>query len=251
MTNLEATGNKVAFLQLFALSGVILGFSYAEFNLTNYLLILIGYFLYSGLGISLMFHRYWSHRSFEFKYPVLKWVFTFFGLVAGRGSVLGWAHIHRTHHRYSDKDKDPHDSNVKGWRIYFPHLMSYTNHTDRHIVKDLLNRTQVNTHKYYLLFPISWVILLGTIDFHVLYFFYSVPVTLTFLVMDSFVFFSHKYGYRNHDVDDHSKNNWIISLVLWGEGWHNNHHNDSKKHNIREKWWEIDLLGMIISIVKK
>jgi stearoyl-CoA desaturase (delta-9 desaturase) len=198
-----------------------------------------------------MLHRYWSHRSFEFKYPAIKWTFTFFGLVAGRGSVLGWAHIHRTHHKYSDREDDPHDPKVKGWKIYFPHLMSYTNHADRHIVKDLLNRTQVNIHKYYMLFPVLWILFLGMIDIELLYFLYIVPITLTFLAIDSFVYFNHTFGYRNHNTNDSSKNNWLIALILWGEGWHNNHHNDSKKYNLREKWWEIDPLGLIIKLIKK
>lgn len=251
MTHLTATGNKVSLLQLLAIMGTIIGLIYFEFTLANYITILIGYFLYSGIGISLMFHRYWSHRSFEFKYPVLLWLFTFFGLVSGRGSILGWVHIHRTHHKYSDKENDPHDPAIKGWRIYFPHLMSYTNQADRHIVKDLLNRTQVNIHKYYMVFPILWALLLAIIDMQLLYFFYIVPITLTFIMIDSFVYFNHKYGYRNHDTDDKSRNNWIIALLLWGEGWHNNHHANTKKYYLTEKWWEVDTLGILIKLIKK
>ena len=251
MTHLNATGNKVSLLQLLALMGTIIGLLYFEFTLANYITILIGYFLYSGIGISLMFHRYWSHRSFEFKYPILLWLFTFFGLVSGRGSILGWVHIHRTHHKYSDKEHDPHDPAIKGWKIYFPHLMSYTNQADRHIVKDLLNRTQVNIHKYYMLFPIVWALILGMIDIQLLYFFYIVPITLTFIIIDSFVYFNHTYGYRNHDTDDKSRNNWIIALLLWGEGWHNNHHANTKKYYLTEKWWEVDPLGILIKLIKK
>jgi stearoyl-CoA desaturase (delta-9 desaturase) len=251
MTNLEATGNKVSLLQAIALLSTLLGLFYFQFTWYDLITIIIGYVLYSGIGISLMLHRYWSHRSFEFKYSAIKWIFTFFGLVAGRGSVLGWVHIHRTHHKYSDQKNDPHDPNVKGWKIYFPHLMSYTNHADRHIVKDLLNRTQVNIHKYYMLFPVLWILFLGMIDIELLYFLYVVPITLTFLAIDSFVYFNHMSGYRNYNTNDSSKNNWLIALILWGEGWHNNHHNDSKKYNLREKWWEIDLLGMFIKLIKK
>lgn len=251
MHKFEATGNKVSLIQGTVLIGTLAGLFYFNYTLVNCLTIVLGYFLYSGIGISLMLHRYWSHSSFEFKWPILKWIFTFFGLVAGRGSILGWVHIHRTHHKFSDKEKDPHDPRSKGWRIYFPHLMTYTNHADRHVIKDLLNRTQINIHKYYILFPVAWILLLGLIDLRLLYFFYLVPITITFLVIDSFVYFNHTYGYRNHNTDDCSKNNWVIALLLWGEGWHNNHHNDSKKFNLREKWWEIDLLGMFITIIKK
>jgi stearoyl-CoA desaturase (delta-9 desaturase) len=251
MSHLEATGNKVSLMQLITLIGVIIGIAYFEFTLVNFVTIFVGYLLYSGIGVSLMLHRYWSHRSFEFKWPVLKWLFTFFGLVAGRGSILGWVHIHRTHHKFSDKEQDPHDPNVKGWRVYFPHLMSYANHADRHIVKDLLNRTQINLHKYYMLFPIVWILILSLIDVELLYFFYLVPLTLTALVVNSFVYFNHTFGYRNHNTNDSSKNNWIIALLLWGEGWHNNHHHDTKKYYLTENWWEIDPLGLLIKLIKK
>jgi stearoyl-CoA desaturase (delta-9 desaturase) len=99
-------------------------------------------------------------------------------------------------------------------------------------------------------FIVLWTILLGLISIELLYFFYIVPLVMTFASLNLFVLLTHKYGYRTHDTKDESRNNWFISLLLFGEGWHNTHHYNSKLYNLREKWWEIDLCGDIIGIIK-
>src|SRR5690606_11632778 len=52
---------------------------------------------------------------------------------------------------------------------------------------------------------------------------------------------THAFGYKNHETDDHSRNNWLVALVAVGEGWHNNHHADPASASNRHRWWEIDL----------
>jgi stearoyl-CoA desaturase (delta-9 desaturase) len=121
----SASSNFVSFLQVLSLSLAIAGLWVFEFDLLSASVVLLGYFMYSGVGVSMMLHRYWTHKSFEFKYPFVKWLFTWFALQAGRGSILGWVHIHREHHAYSDTNKDPHAPNINGWRVFFPHVLNY------------------------------------------------------------------------------------------------------------------------------
>ena len=52
---------------------------------------------------------------------------------------------------------------------------------------------------------------------------------------------THLFGYRNHDTDENSRNNWLVALVAAGEGWHNNHHADQRAAAHGHKWWEFDL----------
>jgi stearoyl-CoA desaturase (delta-9 desaturase) len=251
MNYLAASSNTVSLIQLTSIILSVFGFFYFEISLTNFLLILFGYFLYSGIGISMTMHRYWSHRSFEFRSNILKWICTFFAIIAGRGSPIGWVYVHRMHHRFSDTLKDPHDPETVGWKIFFPNLIKYGKDIDRKMIKDLFNKEQLYINRYYLSFILIWSFLLISIDIKLFYFFYVIPVSLTFIGLDLFVLLTHKYGYRNFNTKDNSKNNWFISLILWGEGWHNNHHNNSHKYSTKEKWWEIDLLGTIINIIKK
>jgi len=100
-------------------------------------------------------------------------------------------------------------------------------------------------------FIILWSVLLLILSPAIFYFLYVIPVFLTFVSLDLFVLLTHKYGYISHSTTDNSKNNWFISLILWGEGWHNNHHNNPRKWNLKENWWEIDLLSYCIMLVKK
>jgi stearoyl-CoA desaturase (delta-9 desaturase) len=251
MKYLAASAYSVSFMQLFGLLGSIIGLSLYSLDLSSILMIIIGYFLYSGIGISMMYHRYYTHRSFEFKHDWVRKLCLSFAIFAGRGSPIGWVYVHRLHHAFSDTDKDPHDPIRYGWRIFFPHLLHYGETVNKKIIKDLFNREHVDINKYYNLFLLSWVVLLSLISFKVLFFFYCVPLLLSAIALDLFVYLSHSYGYRNHDTRDNSKNNWFISLILWGEGWHNNHHKNPASYTTQEKWYEFDMLKHVIRMVSK
>jgi len=248
---LHASALSISIIQIISTIFTIVGFWYFDFTLTNLIIVFIGYFLYSGIGVSLMMHRYWTHKSFEFKNNLIKCIFSLFAILAGRGSPLGWVYVHRLHHSFSDTEKDPHDPATKHWRIFFPHLIKYGEKIDKRIIKDMLYKEHLYVNKYYILFLLVWSLILFLISFELLYFFYIVPLFLTFLSLDLFVFLTHRYGYRNFNTKDNSRNNWFISLILWGEGWHNNHHNNPRNFSTKVKWWEFDLTSSIIRLIKK
>ncbi len=52
---------------------------------------------------------------------------------------------------------------------------------------------------------------------------------------------SHVFGYQNHETNDDSRNNWLVSLLTAGEGWHNNHHADPASASVQYRWWELDI----------
>jgi stearoyl-CoA desaturase (delta-9 desaturase) len=248
MNYLSASAYSVFLIQTISLITSLGGLLIYDFNLKSIFLIFFGYFFYSGIGVSLMLHRYYSHNSFSFKYKFLENIFLFFAIVAGRGSPIGWVYVHRLHHAYSDEPRDPHPIN---WKIFFPHLLKYADNMDKKIVKDLMTRKHLYINRYYLAVIVLYACVLALIDLELLYFFYLIPLCLTFISLNLFVLLSHKYGYNNFTTKDSSKNNWFISLILWGEGWHNNHHYDPSNYNLRYRWWELDLLGNIIRIVKR
>jgi stearoyl-CoA desaturase (delta-9 desaturase) len=248
---IASSAKNISILQLVSLVLTVAGFFIFDFTLISLVYVLVGYFLYSGIGVSMTLHRYYSHHSFEFRSDIFKWICTWFAIVAGRGSPLGWVYVHRTHHKLADTDRDPHDPTTIGWKIFFPHLLDYGDSINKRLIIDMLSKLHVNINKYYMLFIIGWSIALLMISPAVFYFFYVVPFTLSYIALDLFVFLSHTYGYRNFETKDDSKNNWFISLILWGEGWHNNHHRYPGSYSMRIKWWEIDLLGIFISFLKK
>lgn len=66
-----------------------------------------------GLGISVGFHRLFSHKTFDAN-PILRIVLAIFGSMAGEGSVIAWVSVHRCHHQYTDVAGDPHSPRLHG-----------------------------------------------------------------------------------------------------------------------------------------
>jgi stearoyl-CoA desaturase (delta-9 desaturase) len=246
-----ASAKFVTLIQLISLACLIGGAFIATWDPTAILVSFIFYFLYSGVGVSMMLHRYWTHKSFEFKSTIIKWLCTWFALQAGRGSIIGWVHIHREHHAYADTEKDPHAPNINGWRVFFPHILEYGKEIKRYLVRDLFNATHLNINKYYKLIIFVWAALLFLVSPWLFYFAWAVPIALTHIALNSFTYFGHSVGYSNHTHRDESKNFWVFAILLWGEGWHNNHHKNPGKWNLQENWWEVDLISYVIRAIKK
>jgi stearoyl-CoA desaturase (delta-9 desaturase) len=62
---------------------------------------------------------------------------------------------------------------------------------------------------------------------------------------------THRFGYRNYETDEGSRNSIFISIISGGEGWHNNHHADPRSANFGHRWWEVDFSYLIIRLMKK
>lgn len=246
----ESSATSLTVVQLGTTFLAILGLFYFTYDLVSIITILLTYFLYAGIGISMMYHRYWTHRTFEM-HPFLVWFLSFFGIVAGRGSILGWVYIHRLHHKHADTDKDPHlPKNYKKWKSFFPILMKYGEKMNIFIVRDMLDKKQSFIGKYYLLIILVWAFLLGLISPWLLYFSWIVPVALTNLAFNTFLFMGHGDGYENHHVENSSTNNFLHGYILWGEGWHNNHHAKPWSYKFGDNWWEFDPIYYIIKVLK-
>jgi stearoyl-CoA desaturase (delta-9 desaturase) len=56
----------------------------------------------------------------------------------------------------------------------------------------------------------------------------------------------HIHGTQEHETGDDSKNNWFLNIIALGEGWHNNHHNNSLSYTTQNKWWQFDPTGLFI-----
>ena len=62
---------------------------------------------------------------------------------------------------------------------------------------------------------------------------------------------SHIFGYRNHETNEESRNNWFVALVSAGEGWHNNHHHDPKCCTVSHRWWELDVTHLEVRLLRR
>jgi fatty-acid desaturase len=85
-------------------------------------------------------------------------------------------------------------------------------------------------------------------------FLHLAPALITGLMSNVVNYVGHKPnwlgGYRSYNLNDQSSNNWVWSIPSWGESWHNNHHRFPKDYTFNKQWWEFDISGLIIKLVK-
>jgi len=99
------------------------------------------------------------------------------------------------------------------------------------------------------LIHIVFVLALTLINPWLAVFVWAVPVCVTASMMDISTYCNHVVGYRNFDTKDHSKNSLLFGYLMFGEGWHNNHHANASNHSFQHKWWEFDPTALIIKIL--
>jgi fatty-acid desaturase len=238
---------KLPIWQLFCHCAAI--YCLLTFNFYNYLIALAVYFVTGCLGVTTTYHRLLAHKSFNTR-PFYGKLGTIFATLGGIGSSIGWVSIHRQHHRYSDLEKDPHSPKFGFIKSFYGSMLV---EPKIQYVTDLLrDNFQVTVHKYYWVINVCWaaiLLLLGGVELwmtaHVF------PSFILWTTMGIVNTFGHMWGYKNFpDTREDSRNNWLAALVAWGEGWHNNHHDDPGNWSFQQKWWEIDVTKCIIYLIK-
>lgn len=231
----------------------IYGFYIYGITLENIALIILGYFLYVCLGIVVMFHRNLTHSSYK-THPLIEKIFSFLGCMSNTGSSIVWVAIHLKHHLHSDKPGDPHSPCIRGWKVF---LLNYPIDSKikfrlKHLIKDPYHRF---LHRYYYGLLILWSLILYALGgFYLVIFLHWAPIVVSAIMSNIVNYAGHMEkwwgSYKRFKLSDHSCNNWIWALPTWGEAWHNNHHRYPKNYTTSQKWWEIDVSGMIIRMIR-
>lgn len=195
--------------------------------------------------ISSGYHRYFAHRAFKapvwYEYYVLT-----LGILSGGGPLLGWAGVHRLHHRYSDTNKDPHSPTyISIWRVLTSTFKVPP--IKRASVKDLLKNPRVMWfYKNHNIFIIGYTILFMLIAYYT-----SLPIAIVLLL--SPLFYSYLgFGLINafgHDKNG-PKNSQLLNIFSGGDGFHKNHHEAPKDWQIGKKWYEFDPGALFIRLIK-
>lgn len=207
------------------------------------------YVLFSTVGGTVTYHRLLSHRSFDSP-KWFEYVGTILATIGGNGSGIAWAAIHREHHRFVDKNGDPHNPKQQG--IFKVQFLSMLHTPKLKYVPDLL-RSKFHTfvHTYYWLINLAYVLIVMAIDPWALIYAYLVPTLMVWHGGSLINTLNHSFGYRNYETKDTSTNNILTGLLVGGEGWHNNHHARAADPQFGKKWWEFDLGWQVIKLVKK
>jgi stearoyl-CoA desaturase (Delta-9 desaturase) len=225
-------------------------------------------YMVTGLGVTVGFHRLFTHRSFATKRWV-RGVFAAMGSAAIEGPVISWVADHRKHHAFADQPGDPHSPHVDhgvGWRgalrgLLHAHMGWLFIHTQRgararyapDLVADPVVRWVDRTFVCWAVgglaaaFGLGWLIG-GTLTAALTGLLWGGAVRMLVLhhVTYSINSLCHFFGRRRFDTGDESRNLAWLSFLSFGEAWHNNHHAfpTSAAHGLR--WWELDLSSLVI-----
>jgi stearoyl-CoA desaturase (Delta-9 desaturase) len=218
---------------------------------TDVTLLLVMYSLVA-FGVTVGYHRMLTHRSFT-PHPVVKFILLVLGSMAFEGAAVQWAATHIKHHAVSDREGDPH-SPVDGFfhahlGWIFTHPNEDPNVWARHLVKDPIIMFVSRT--FLLWGALSLVIPFAIGGWQGLIWGGLVRIFLTHHVTWSVNSVCHTLGRRPYATNDASRNEWVVGLLAFGEGWHNNHHAFPRSafHGLR--WWQLDLSGLLIATLEK
>ena len=203
--------------------------------------------------VSIFYHRGFTHSAIQLS----PWLQTFVlksGFWITGIDPKAWSCMHRLHHQHSDTAKDPHSPVVYGlFGVAKAQLDGYT----RCLKGLIIGHSKYETVVRDLDFPIS-----KPNQNQLWYLAYVVHAVIALIIVVSgfwlaaLAYFlgimshpiqgwavnalAHRFGYRNFDLPDNSKNNLLVAWTVLGEGYQNNHHKFPQNYSFAHRWWEFD-----------
>jgi fatty-acid desaturase len=225
---------------------VISALFYAEVAWYHWFIFILSLAIIGKIGGEVGFHRYFSHKSFK----TSKWkerILLILGSLNMVGSTLSWAGTHRTHHANTDKPADPHSPYHQHWfKIWILDWKPFVI-TPRYVMDMVRDPWQMFIHNWYFELCLLVFIVIGSVDYTLLVFMISLPAVVQFHVGSLLIdIVCHKWGYRNFDTNDMSRNNIWVNIFTGGSGLHNNHHARPGDYTYVQRSGEWDMWGSFI-----
>jgi stearoyl-CoA desaturase (delta-9 desaturase) len=243
------------------------------FSWTGVSLFFVGSLL-SALGINICYHRMLAHKGLSCS----KWFehcLAVLGVMSNQFGPAYWVAIHRRHHQFADHNRDPHSPRTGFFWAHVGWLFTANENTDQHKIMERYAKDVLKDPFYAWLekdgvwgwfIPVTWaacfavgaIFVLATggtaaaaLQFGLSLLVWGAAVRTVFVWNVTFSVNSvcHRWGYRNYETPDDSRNNPIFGVLSFGEGWHNNHHAfpRSARHGLR--WWELDMTWLVIKVL--
>ena len=237
------------------------------------LLVLAIVYSLSGAGITVGYHRLFTHRSFKTS-RALRMVFAVLGSMAVEGSVVEWVATHRRHHDFSDKPGDPHSPHAEhapGWRgalggLIHAHVgwmfrgkdMANPGRYARDLMADRDLRFISRTFPLWVLAGLALPFGLGTLltgsivgGLTGLLWGGAVRIFLLHHATFSINSLCHFFGRSPFGTGDESRNLGWLAPITFGEAWHNNHHAfpTSARHGLGP--WQLDPGAWLIAALER
>ena len=223
------------------------------------------FYLIRGFGVTAGYHRLLAHRSFRAGRPV-RFLLALAGSLATQGGPLWWVAHHRSHHRYTETERDIHSPRTQGfWRSHMGWMLSAESFRENGAnARDLYRVPELKfLQQHY-----AWIVVGQGVAIYALgaglgalgvettgaqmlvwaYFIATVALWHATFMVNSVC---HLWGSRPFDAEDSSTNHWLVAILALGEGWHNNHHKFaySARHGL--EWWQFDLTWVLLRGMEK
>ncbi len=235
--------------------------------------ILVGMFVATGLGVTVGYHRLFTHRSFETSKPV-RYALALLGCMNAEGAPVVWAAQHRQHHAFSDQPGDPHSPFLNRKPGFFGALraLAFAHYGHVFFQKETIDPRRFTpdlAREPFLLWMERWAALVVVAGFLIPgligWAFTRTPMgAATGMLWGGFVrlfaithvtgavnSICHFFGRQRFNTEDQSRNVWWLAPFTLGESWHNGHHAfpTSARHGL--VWWELDLSWCFIWTLEK
>ncbi len=223
--------------------------------------LLVGFWGIIGMGISVGYHRMLTHGAFQAP-AWLRALLLGVGAMAMQDKPSDWAATHKRHHAHADDEGDPHSPLEGFWHAHFGWLFRDRFVRSGPVYESLRSDPMVRKidRRYF------WLLLAG----------FALPAlvgglvrlswagALSGLVWGGFVrvfmghhitwsvnSVSHMFGSRPYETSDQAKNNALVAILGFGEGWHNNHHAFPSAAYLGHAWYQIDPGRYLIQLLEK
>jgi stearoyl-CoA desaturase (delta-9 desaturase) len=206
---------------------------------------------YCGMSITAGYHRLWSHRAYE-AHPLVRFVYAIGGAFALQNSILHWSSDHRVHHAHvDDNERDPYSARRGFWYAHIGWMLreyQASRYHDYRNVRDLQrDPIVVWQHRHYLALALGtnfgFPLLFGVVSGDIIGSLLLVGV-LRLVVSHHATFFinslAHMWGRQPYSDRNTAKDNPLVALLTYGEGYHNFHHAFQFDYRNAIRWWQFD-----------
>lgn len=214
-------------------------------------------YIFVGLSITGGYHRLIAHKAYKAHWS-LKLFYLIFGGAAVQNSALKWATDHRRHHRNCDSEEDPYNINEGFWHAHMGWVLRHEHKQYRgKYPQDLLNdRLIMWQHNNYLaialLSALGLPILIAASFGNPLGGLFVGLLRLVLLHHTTFSINSlcHMFGSRPYNLDNTARDSFVVSLVTFGEGYHNFHHRFQTDYRNGLHWYDFDPTKWLVATLK-
>lgn len=237
---------------VFALIGIILHWIYFNPPGLLELIVFVGLYFACGLSITVGYHRLFSHRSHNAKWPLVLF-YSIFGAGSFQNSIIEWCSDHRRHHKMTDSADDPYSASKGFWYSHIGWILleeeNFTN--DFSNVKDL-QRSKIIMWQHrnvFLIGALSGLILPAIIGFAIGglsgamgCFVWAGLARVVFVHHGTFLINSaaHIWGTQPYSEENSSRDSFWLAFLTFGEGYHNFHHTFQADYRNGHKWYHMD-----------